>query len=92
MAHLTPNELAALTAIDASEYGDYLTASPFFCSDATTPAIERFGSLLLSAIVNDQTFVVTRDMDGRDTVRMTDAGAAAYIAAVGTPRKSHGDA
>jgi DNA-binding MarR family transcriptional regulator len=88
---LTPKQLALLTAIDNSEYGDQLCDAvwTFSISDNSDLAPKSVPGIIASLI---QKGLVLSGGDGTDQdeyfVHMTEAGAAAYLAVVGKSRKS----
>jgi len=86
---LTDKELAVLTAIDASEYGDNICDAVWAWSIAqncpTLPATSIGG---IVASLQKKKLVTTSDVGTRDAATaMTDEGARMYAAAVGDKRR-----
>lgn len=86
-ARLTANELAVLTAIDASEYGDQITDAIWAWSVADHCKLT--GKTISGTVSSLQKKGLTKSGDsGRDaTICMTDEGVRVYAAAVGAARR-----
>ncbi len=86
---LTSKELQVLKAIDASEYGDYLTDTIWSFSVAQNSNLKPTSIGGIVASLQKKGFVICGEArrDDDATVGITQAGAAVYVAAVGRAKK-----
>lgn len=81
---LTQSELAVLSAIDASEYGDSLTDAVWTFTIADHSGLKPRSIPGVIASLNKKGLTTSID-DGKDScIQMTRAGVRAYLAAVGS--------
>ncbi len=81
--NLTKNEIAVLTAIDSSEYGDSLQDTVWTFTIAQNSSLTPRSIPGIVASLLKKGLVHVGESDGEKTIGITDGGVAAYINAVG---------
>jgi hypothetical protein len=88
MTNITKNELEVLTAIDQSCYGEWLQDDVWTwdVADSVSVSGKAFSGVVSSLVQKGLVYVGGSGEDA--SIGMTDAGAAAYVNAVGRTQKA----